>query len=260
MRRYATVFVQGRVIFPAGRRAFKRAHGGFTLIELLVVIAIIAILAGLLLPALARAKDKARTIKCISNLKQWNLAEQIYAGDNNDGIPSDGLDRNNSDQYPGPGNMQFANNNWMNLLPPNVAGLSLSNYAASASSSPQQNAKVYPFPGNGLGPIWMCPAASMPQSDLANVSGGGIGGFFSMAMNIDLKRSFSTVGSSPGTQNYFALEAVSRRVHGGRGVQLCRGPGRRLQRRELLFFRPAGLAVALFSHEAQFDGRHPKFY
>jgi prepilin-type N-terminal cleavage/methylation domain-containing protein/prepilin-type processing-associated H-X9-DG protein len=62
-------------------------EGGFTLIELLVVIAIIAILAALLLPALGRAKEKAKTINCVSNMKQIVLAFTMYRDDNQGIVP-----------------------------------------------------------------------------------------------------------------------------------------------------------------------------
>jgi prepilin-type N-terminal cleavage/methylation domain-containing protein/prepilin-type processing-associated H-X9-DG protein len=66
----------------------KSKFGAFTLIELLVVIAIIAILAALLLPVLFNAKAKAKRTACLNNLKQINLAVQLYAADNNDTLPA----------------------------------------------------------------------------------------------------------------------------------------------------------------------------
>jgi prepilin-type N-terminal cleavage/methylation domain-containing protein/prepilin-type processing-associated H-X9-DG protein len=165
----------------------------FTLIELLVVIAIIAILAAMLLPALAKAKDKARTVNCISNLKQWGLAEQIYATDNNDGIPCDGMDPTSGSYPPSPADPHA----WFNLLPPIVADKPLSNYLASATSTANINAVKLPFPGNGVGKIWECPSAAMSANYLNNVlQGSGINGFFSYAMNIDLKRRTTGYGTA----------------------------------------------------------------
>jgi prepilin-type N-terminal cleavage/methylation domain-containing protein len=124
--------------------------GGFTLIELLVVIAIIAILAALLLPVLASAKEKGRRAQCINNLKQVGVGSLVYVGDNNDKFMPAAMDASWGIQNP----IELDESVLVSSADLGFATNSIEN---GASSSPT---------------IWTCPDRPTLPAFTANASGG----------------------------------------------------------------------------------------
>src|ERR1051325_9500775 len=136
---------------PSRPHAPHRISVAFTLIELLVVISIVAILAALLLPALARAKEKARSVQCLSNLKQWVLAFSMYK-DDHEFIPREGHRRDGTVRLDLWANVRDPANKdvWYNALPPYLSELSARQYDSKRSEFYENK-------------VFHCPAARFPR-------------------------------------------------------------------------------------------------
>ena len=157
----------------------RERRRGFTLIELLVVIAIIAILAAMLLPALARAKQKAQRANCLSNLKQWAIAQTLYVDENNQiypstkipngtpGTPGDyiedqprWLDLTDVEYNNNAAGTTYGRDAWFNALPPYIKSKPLWQYSLTTTGPLEFNQ------GNN---IFHCPTAvSQPLDSSLN--------------------------------------------------------------------------------------------
>jgi prepilin-type processing-associated H-X9-DG protein/prepilin-type N-terminal cleavage/methylation domain-containing protein len=194
----------------------RQRESAFTLVELLVVIGIIAVLVGILLPALIKARQQAQQVVCMSNFRQWGMALQMYVDQNKGQLPQKGPGGTNgtSDSF-GPANNILGVNDpslWFNALPPLINQKSYYDLLVLAQGFPGANAlqnghsgPAVALPKAGDNSVYICPAQLPPATNEPN-NGSNSGD------SIDTLTNNPTTGGG----NYFSLNgpAVSGQTGG----------------------------------------------
>jgi prepilin-type processing-associated H-X9-DG protein len=144
---------------PSAAVTHRQSLAAFTLVELLVVIGIIALLISVLLPALSKARRAAQEVKCMSNLHQWGIAEQMFADAHHGFMPDDGADGDSPGKAVGPWSTQSNDDQlWFNGLVPYINAKPYGDLQTAAALP-----GGVPLPRGSDNSLFCCPAADTAQ-------------------------------------------------------------------------------------------------